>query len=295
MKLLKKNSLYFFIFLINFTTYAQYVNPTGDGVAVPKGSSFTKFIQIQAGNASYSWYINSVSGTGANNLNINVRSGFLRNYQGINIAVSGTNNFTTNFTQQYTLNFVFRNTATNFTTNATYNLTVNYYVGCESNITITADVNSNQTDNKSTSISITAKNNIKNGANARYDAGQKIYLKPGFKVASGGTFLALIEGCSSTSSKISNNTILKEELLVTSNEKQISTDDIVIYPNPFQDRFNLKTNQKIKSWIIYNMFNKSVLNGNASTINASSLSKGLYNIHIMLDSGETIRKKIVKN
>ncbi|WP_299678458.1 3-coathanger stack domain-containing protein [uncultured Tenacibaculum sp.] len=297
MKLSKKNISFLFITFINFISFSQSVIPAADIVTVRKGETFVKSITIQSGNADHYWNVVNIVGANSNTINVNPRNGFLRKYQSVSIPVTGINNFNSNFSQGYTVIISLRDAKTNYIRTFHYNLTVNYYVGCESNITITRDVNSNQTDNRSTSVSITAKNNIKNGANARYDAGQKVYLKPGFKVASGGAFSAIIKGCSITNNKTLtlNNTILKEELLVTSNEKQTLADNIVIYPNPFQNQFNLKTNQKIKHWIIYNMLNKDVLNGTTSTINTSSLPKGLYNIQIISNSGETIRKKIVKN
>jgi len=165
---------------------------------------------------------------------------------------------------------------------------------CTDHLEVSENINSNQKDEQSAKISITATNVIQNEAIVNYDAGEKVYLKPGFEVVKGGKFKGFIEGCSTTSKRLltREDTLEKKKLQTYLEQEKPNT--ILVYPNPFNKRINIKTDKKINNWIIYNLSSQRVVSGISTTINTSSLSKGQYIIHIHLDSGEILKKSIVK-
>ena len=168
---------------------------------------------------------------------------------------------------------------------------------CLDDITITQNVNSGQTDNQQASNSITAINTINNGAIASYDAGNTVFLKPGFHAKAGATFRVFIAGCSQNANQKEN---LKEEII--DEDVAMDTDvlsPIKIYPNPTKGLFKISSEKMITHYMVLNQFNRILLDkkvsDNSIEVDIQHLSKGIYLVRLQLDSGEMITKKIIKN
>ncbi len=163
------------------------------------------------------------------------------------------------------------------------------YQSCVSNFSITQEISSNKTYNKSVSNTITATNNIQTDTFVTYDAGTRVYLKPGFKVNSGAVFNAYIEGCTVVLGK--NNSIVKIQEKIAS----VVPENVTIYPNPFSNELTITTREDIANIVIFSLDGK-VMNSEKTLgkINTSDLSKGIYVVKVTLSSGEIITKKILK-
>lgn len=289
MNAIKKLTFLLLFFIMVKNGSSQNVFPSSSSISVQKGNVFYKSYTLQVGNASYNWYLGTTNG-----LSVNVSSGFLGNNQTVLITLSGSNNFNTDFTQTYNFPVYFVNTSTNITQVAYFSLIVNYYVGCQEEITITQNVSSGVTSNQSAEITLTATNTISNGANANYDAGERVYLKPGFNVYAGGVFTGFIEGCAITSNR--SSTFKEKDDVEKENTFEINT--VQIYPNPTKGISNLISNQKINAYALFNtqgsfLISKS-LNKDKTALNLEELPSGIYFLKVFLESGEVLTKKIVK-
>ena len=81
--------------------------------------------------------------------------------------------------------------------------------------------------------------------------------------------------------------------------KEIEKIDIIIYPNPAQDRLSISTEQDIDSIVIYDLSGRIVmrqnLNNKNSNLNIKSLSSGTYLIQIF-NKGKLLKsEKLIKN
>lgn len=163
------------------------------------------------------------------------------------------------------------------------------YQSCVSDFYITQEINASDTYNKSVSNTITATNNIQTNAFVTYDAGIRVYLKPGFKANSGTVFNAYIEGCAAVMSK--NKSVIKTQENIAS----VIPENVTIYPNPFSDELTISSNEDILNLQIFSLDGK-VMNSEKTLgkINTSDLSKGIYVVKVTLSSGEIITKKILK-
>jgi len=172
-------------------------------------------------------------------------------------------------------------------------------VGCEDSVSITSNVSSGVTDNQSAKTTLTATNIIYSGGNANYDAGTRVYLKPGFNAKSGSTFNAFIEGCSSTSSRTLSSDKIAEKQEIFEKEIIITDSNITLYPNPTNGICNLSSNQTINSYMLFNAYgsllaNKKV-NSEKTLLNIQNLPSGVYIIKALLASGDVVSKKLIKN
>ena len=81
--------------------------------------------------------------------------------------------------------------------------------------------------------------------------------------------------------------------------KEIKKNDILIYPNPAQDRLSISTEQDIDSIVIYDLSGRVVmrqnLNNKNSNLNIKSLSSGTYLVQIF-NKGKLLKsEKLIKN
>lgn len=65
-----------------------------------------------------------------------------------------------------------------------------------------------------------------------------------------------------------------------------------IYPNPAQDRLEIKSNYQLKTITIYNILERSS-NENEVTIDVNQLSNGIYLINIETEAGIITTKKVI--
>ena len=168
--------------------------------------------------------------------------------------------------------------------------------GCEFDIIVSDDVNTGQSDIQSAESTITAINVINGGGTANYDAGGTVRLQPGFYARRGANFRAFIEGCFIIGARsVEEEVSVKEEIIETEYFNILTT----VYPNPTNNFFTIESNQMITGYSLFNSFGKEVLNkeelGNKTTVNIENLPQGIYILRIVLQSGEVVMKKIIKN
>ncbi len=174
--------------------------------------------------------------------------------------------------------------------------------GCEENKTLANTVTGFElTEVSNTILSLSS---IENNANVTYSAGLSISLKAktntNFHAKRGSKFLAKIEGCTPTTTS-SKNTSSKEKDKNINSVTKIE-DSITLYPNPTQEIVNIASKASISSWILYNTIGINRLQGkakisklNAFSLNLNGYANGLYLLHIKLENGDIVIKKIIKN
>ena len=74
--------------------------------------------------------------------------------------------------------------------------------------------------------------------------------------------------------------------------------DVKIWPNPARENFNIRSvNVKMTGLFVYDIYGKLVLfskiNKHNYILDVSSMYKGTYFIQLKLESGETIKRKII--
>lgn len=91
--------------------------------------------------------------------------------------------------------------------------------------------------------------------------------------------------------------IYRSSVMVGINENDIS-DNINVYPNPFNDRIILSnfSTEKVKHVLIYDNLGKLIMSENRETeyVNTEALNNGLYFVNIVFANGSSITKKLVK-
>ena len=74
--------------------------------------------------------------------------------------------------------------------------------------------------------------------------------------------------------------------------------DVKTWPNPVRENFNIRSNNiRITGLLVYDIYGKMVLlskvNNHNCVLDVSSLNNGTYFIQINLESGQTIKRKII--
>ncbi len=180
---------------------------------------------------------------------------------------------------------------------------------CQDNITISETINGG-THEFLASNSISASNQISNGASAHYGANGSITLLPGFSVASGCTFTADVNGCNRgllKSAKVADfNNSFSSEYNVSEKEKNLllfpAIDQkepiIKVFPNPISDgsvKIEISNTDMLNSVSIYNSMGKLIYT-NKTPNNILSIDnineKGLLVIKIELKDSIIVKKII---
>jgi hypothetical protein len=211
---------------------------------------------------------------------------FLDDYANQSISVIQNSN-TPSIAQVLNNNLTFTNPVGQFPKLIPYN-------ECRLDVTITATISSGEDFNKSAQNTITATNSINSGATANYDAGNTVYLKPGFHAKSGANFRAFIEGCSTNTSYSRNsNTSVSYSKQTTA---IVDRKNIEVYPNPTVNSLYVKSKGAIRKWSLSNFYGKNFYsgNGNVQVIQTQNLPKGIYLLKIVLNNGDRITEKIIK-
>jgi hypothetical protein len=148
---------------------------------------------------------------------------------------------------------------------------------------------------------------VRTGDSVAFKAATSITLSPGFEVRAGSSFTASIESCPVTDEGVGRETTDEGLPRIKMYENQQSTqwpsEKIKIYPNPFQQSFNLETedpNQQIIEWLLYDLSGKRIQSGNQSSKDlGSQLQPGVYFLHILSRTKGGVTKykaeKIIKN
>ncbi|WP_312323279.1 peptide-N-glycosidase F-related protein [Soonwooa sp.] len=87
--------------------------------------------------------------------------------------------------------------------------------------------------------------------------------------------------------------VLSQTIVLGTSET--SKKDVSIYPNPSQNEVNIQSNDKIKNIELYSIDGKKLNNYQSNKIDISKLNKGVYNLNILFENGETSNQKIIKN
>ena len=171
---------------------------------------------------------------------------------------------------------------------------------CQDELIVVTDVNSGQTHNQSAKLKLTATNTINNGGIANYDAGNQVFLKPGFKTENGAKFKAYIQGCAARIA-----TITKDKTEVTSfhqdnefsenNLKETNEYVVSIYPNPNQGLLRIKEYQNVQELKISNMFGKIVFTTTnvQNVLKLPKIKEGVYSVQIITIHNKILNKKLI--
>lgn len=168
---------------------------------------------------------------------------------------------------------------------------------CKNELFIAEEVLSGQTDIQSAQNSITATNIINGNAIAKYDAGESVYLKPGFHSKSGSDFRAYIDGCEGKSSM--KGKIINENKMIF--EDIPSTKELIVFPNPVIETLSIESKDKMDNWVLIDISGNKILNNifkneenNNTNINLVDLPKGVYYLTVFFKDSDMITKTIIK-
>jgi len=166
---------------------------------------------------------------------------------------------------------------------------------CPENVNVTKNVSGGQTDIQKANNTLTASNIIENNGTAKYSAGKKVILKPGFHAKGGSKFNAKIEACNANNARLAsgaNPSKLSEKL---ENKKVFN-----IYPIPTNKELNIEffdENVSEMDIAIYSangqIIKNVTLSNNRSTIDVSELSNGLYYIKLLNDGAVIETQKVL--
>ena len=81
---------------------------------------------------------------------------------------------------------------------------------------------------------------------------------------------------------------------LSSDELTIANNDIIVYPNPVSDIFEIKTTKNIKSVHIYNSIGKLVHSNNSKILDLSNFNQGIYFLRMITVDNENYNSKILK-
>lgn len=174
-------------------------------------------------------------------------------------------------------------------------------VACDPYLNITMDVTSGNGDVRSAEISITATNTIEEDAYASYDAGETIFLNPGFHAESGSEFNAFILGCGDNGlrsiDEFNNNEYESFELM----ESNTTTSNLKVYPNPTENILIVNSIEKmmhiqIKDFSGFNKENVKLARDekNQVSLDLSSFLPGFYFLVVSFENGMEEIKTIYK-
>ncbi|SHK00559.1 T9SS type A sorting domain-containing protein [Epilithonimonas mollis] len=81
---------------------------------------------------------------------------------------------------------------------------------------------------------------------------------------------------------------------LATNESNLSKNNVKIYPNPAKDFIHITSKQQINSVELLDQSGKRVSESKESTINISTLSKGIYILKIKFPNGSSAIQKLIK-
>ncbi len=187
---------------------------------------------------------------------------------------------------------------------------VNTSLGIPSTLNITETVTAGNDVIYLATDKIEASNTVKSNSTAVYKSGNKIVLKPGFKVEAGANFQAKIEECNSNaqttlkSASMYNMPISENGSEALSYKEKIPeatliNEDVKIFPNPINRTLTVSMPkfEDVVYVILYNSSGNEIfrenMTSNICNFDISNLSSGIYIIKII---GKTLNKetKIIK-
>ncbi len=163
---------------------------------------------------------------------------------------------------------------------------------CSSQINLTQDISGGSHEYLA-SNSIMATNEISDGAIVHYGANSSISLQTGFKAYSGVSFIADLNGCSTTATlKSANLNDCKVDIqeVVNYNENTVN-----IYPNPSQGQFSISVKNESQVTILNSLGTivyKNILQVGNNNVDLNQNNKGLF-IIVVDDGSQIIKEKIL--
>ncbi|NMR33666.1 T9SS type A sorting domain-containing protein [Chryseobacterium aquaticum] len=91
---------------------------------------------------------------------------------------------------------------------------------------------------------------------------------------------------------LDNIKIAANNVLATDEVSKSKTD---IYPNPTKGEINIKTDKKIKSFTVFDLSGKVLLQSSSEKLNISSFAKGTYLVKVEFADGSTKTEKVIKD
>ena len=127
-------------------------------------------------------------------------------------------------------------------------------------------------------------------ANASYNF--KIYLQPNGVSGINTVKLRTLVECDGSSVVLAETPITWEVVNTTKTAEFLNSSDILIYPNPSYDRFQLRNDGNIASVAIFNIIGKNVLTEKhriGASHDISDLQKGIYLVRLMDKKNEVLK------
>lgn len=90
------------------------------------------------------------------------------------------------------------------------------------------------------------------------------------------------------------DTTCNDAFLSTSDNLNILTDKVIVYPNPIENLLQIQSKNKTKKVTIYSIDGKLLHSQNDASVNMTSFSKGIYIIKIVFENNKTHTQKIIK-
>ena len=128
-----------------------------------------------------------------------------------------------------------------------------------------------------------------------------ISLKAGFHAKAGSNFIAKIDSDNNIVTlgrrnivRVYKNPFKGKEINVYSENEKVEL-EVEVYPNPVSDILYIRNNKKIESWSFIDLNGKELYSGKETMIKVKKLDKGIYVLKVILENGEIMTKKIIKN
>ena len=68
-----------------------------------------------------------------------------------------------------------------------------------------------------------------------------------------------------------------------------------VYPNPVQNTLHIQSTSPIEYYELFNALGQLQLSGNTNQVNCSDLKHGAYWLRVVLEDGQIVTRKVVKN
>ena len=119
-----------------------------------------------------------------------------------------------------------------------------------------------------------------------------VYLKPNDIKGEHNLTFRILAACDSDSELLAETTISWKVQGSVSAQEELSSSDIIIYPNPTTDRFEVSDDSNISELVIFNIVGKQVLadsHRKGQIHDISVLQKGIYLVRMLDDSHKILK------
>ncbi len=82
----------------------------------------------------------------------------------------------------------------------------------------------------------------------------------------------------------------------TMSTQEFIKDNTKVFPNPFTNRLRIESETNFKTMVLYDVLGKQIINQPfVNEVNTSTLSQGVYFLHLIDNEGTKVVKKVIKN